>query len=262
MSAIRLYWWRNTAEPNFGDELSPVIVEHVSGRSVAWASMDNCDLFAIGSILDKAIGRRWRRMMHRPFSRPIVWGSGAFGKPHLYRNHNFIVRAVRGPKTRDAIGAGSVPMGDPALFLHEMIEPTPKRYRWGIVPHMVDRDDPAIKAMLNDTPGTTVIDPVNPDPLAVARQIVQCDFIVSSSLHGLIAADALGVPNVWVKLGDRLIGGNWKFEDYFASVERDTAPASADVRLQDLEEIARSASADIIERRIADLRQAFTDMPS
>jgi pyruvyltransferase len=35
-------------------------------------------------------------------------------------------------------------------------------------------------------------------------------------LHGLILADAYGVPNVWAKFSDRLVGGDWKFRDYYS----------------------------------------------
>jgi hypothetical protein len=39
--------------------------------------------------------------------------------------------------------------------------------------------------------------------------------VLSSSLHGLIAADALGVPNAWIGLSDALRGGDFKFRDYY-----------------------------------------------
>ena len=46
--------------------------------------------------------------------------------------------------------------------------------------------------------------------------------VISESLHGLILADAYGVPNVWWNPNGEsgLVGhnGNFKFEDYFESV--------------------------------------------
>ena len=43
---------------------------------------------------------------------------------------------------------------------------------------------------------------------------------MSSSLHGLIAADAYGIPNARINLTGRLVGGDFKFEDYALSVNR------------------------------------------
>ena len=50
------------------------------------------------------------------------------------------------------------------------------------------------------------------------RAVKSCDLIVSSSLHGLICADAYGVPNEWIQLSDDLIGGNFKFRDHMLSL--------------------------------------------
>ena len=45
----------------------------------------------------------------------------------------------------------------------------------------------------------------------------QCEYIISSAMHGLIAADALGIPNIQLVASDRLIGGMYKFNDYYSS---------------------------------------------
>jgi pyruvyltransferase len=59
----------------------------------------------------------------------------------------------------------------------------------------------------------------------VIRDLMSCRAIASSSLHGLILADAYGLPNAWLDSdagggGSRPGGGEFKFYDYFASVDK------------------------------------------
>ena len=41
-------------------------------------------------------------------------------------------------------------------------------------------------------------------------ELCKCETIISSSMHGLIAADAYGIPNRWLMLSDKLVGGEFK----------------------------------------------------
>ena len=53
-------------------------------------------------------------------------------------------------------------------------------------------------------------------------KICSCRYIISSSLHGLILSDAYGIPNLWIRISDRVKGGDCKFLDYFSGVNRKT----------------------------------------
>ena len=53
--------------------------------------------------------------------------------------------------------------------------------------------------------------------MEVFEKISKCEFVVSSSLHGLVFSDALGIPNLHLKVTDKLGGDGFKFNDYYSS---------------------------------------------
>ena len=133
----------------------------------------------------------------------------------------------RGPKTRDYLleqGIECPPIyGDPALLLPLLYKCSQKkRYKIGLIPHIVDLDNPRVidfKTRLGED--CVVIDFADyTDWKGVIDTINQCDIIASSSLHGLIISDAYGIPNVWIQLSDKIIGGSFKYYDYFLGVGR------------------------------------------
>jgi len=100
----------------------------------------------------------------------------------------------------------------PRLYEPEASEP---RAVLGVVPHYFDK--PKVAAFWRSSAKTRFID-IQQRIERVIDQIVACEYIVSSSLHGLIVAHAYGVPALWVKFADNLLGDGTKFRDYLASV--------------------------------------------
>lgn len=52
------------------------------------------------------------------------------------------------------------------------------------------------------------------------KEIVLCNLIISSSLHGLIVSDVYNIPNVWVEFAGAIGGDHFKYLDYFQFVGR------------------------------------------
>jgi hypothetical protein len=222
MSSIKLFYHGpNKGKVNFGDALNPIIVREVTGREVSYSSIFRCEMIAIGSILDTFF--RWRRVRSIIGSqKPVkVWGSGFIKAGGARDPEGLQLMAVRGPMTRVRLGLPpDFPLGDPGLLVRDfMTRNIRPKYAWGVVPHMSDIADPKILSLIHETRHATLIR-LDDDPLQTLAKIADCEFVVSTSLHGLITADALGIPNWWFKAGNRVIGGDWKFQDYFASIER------------------------------------------
>ena len=209
MRTLRLYW--SKSKPNFGDALSPLMCERLAGCPVVFADRWRCDLVALGSLLDRF--REWY-----PHPRVHVWGTG-FIEARPPRRGRFHYHAVRGRLSAGIIQGPSIDaFGDPGLLVGVLwpeLKKTPKRHRVGLVPHYEDRIDPRVVALRNSLPGCVVVD-VFGEVMEVLREIAACECIFSSSLHGLVVADAFGVPNAWVKFSEKVRGSGFKFHDYYS----------------------------------------------
>ena len=195
---------------NWGDALNPVLVELLSGRKVQRLQALFYDRFmVIGSILESAT------------SRAEVWGSGFMHENGRVIETPRAIHAVRGPLTRAALLKAGIDCpevhGDPALLLPRFFSPdVPKQFDVGIIPHVVDKGNAWVQRH-QDASGVVIVD-VESDIWEFVRTVKSCRAVLSSSLHGLICADAYGIPNAWLKLSDRVMGSDFKFRDYRLSI--------------------------------------------
>lgn len=86
------------------------------------------------------------------------------------------------------------------------------------MPHVCDLNDPAVTELLGRYENAKFIN-VKDDPIAVLTEIAQCRCILSSSLHGLIAADSFHIPNLHIVFSDRPLGDGYKFDDYYSAYD-------------------------------------------
>jgi pyruvyltransferase len=49
------------------------------------------------------------------------------------------------------------------------------------------------------------------------NEIVECECVLSSTLHGIIVSESYGIPNAHMELSDKGIGEYHKFDDDFQS---------------------------------------------
>ena len=198
--------------PNFGDALAPWLFERITGKRPIFAERNAKYPHSLisGSILN------WAN------EHSVVWGAGLASLGDGVKAKDIL--AVRGPLTRlVAINQGmKCPevYGDPALLLPRWIQPqNGKDFEIGIVPHYVDQF--RIEERYRDSKYILYIDILGGIE-HVVTQINRCKRVASSALHGLIAADAYGVPNLWCQFGDSIGGDGMKYWDYLISVGRAT----------------------------------------
>lgn len=240
-SPVRLYYFNPWFRKNVGDQLNVSLIRRMTGRPVASCSPWLADHLCIGSLLDTLLRERGGPVFAGP---PLtVWGAGFIAAPgrHPYVRaaapecfaRPVVFRAVRGRHTLARIKAmgftgDDVVLGDPGLLvgLIAAAEPPPKRFALGLVPHYMEAADPVwrqVRARLGDVRILRVADP----PERFVAEMRECETIISSAMHGLIMADGLGIPNLRARVSDRLIGGDFKFADYYSVYGVAPEPLSA-----------------------------------
>ena len=236
MNSLKLHW--ASGKKNFGDWLSPALCEVLSGRPIIHAEPNRCDLIAVGSILGRVKQPWFGRRIH-------VWGTG-YIEPQPVVSGKHFYHALRGHKTGALLRNVEVEAyGDPGLLCDLLLPDyghVGKEYRLGLVPHYQDLEHPAVRQFIDRQPRTTLLH-VFSETREFLRKLASCEFVISSSLHGLVAADAFGIPNVWAKLSDGVRGGDFKFHDYYSvfGLERpDQLVLDPNLKPAVIEELART----------------------
>lgn len=240
---------------NFGDILNPIIANFYGSKEVVRISKRNCHkyehYFMIGSILQRCT------------KHSIIWGSGILTSDSEFKEKPKKVLAVRGPLTRKKLLDMGVDCpevyGDPALLLPELYpgkDPI-KKYKLGIVPHFRDKNNAWLKKYFSQNPAIKIVDIQNKNPLKVVDDILECEKIISSSLHGVIVGDAYNIPSVWVELSDRVEGKGFKFQDYFKSVGRTVEVPFQLSEFETLDEILSVFKPYTTNINLSDLKASF-----
>lgn len=218
--SVPAYWWDEKS--NFGDQITPWLIEMMTGRPVYnTIGLPRADqaVMAAGSIIT---GMNRKNM--------TVWGSGLIEPLDdlridvLKHRSPHRITAVRGERTREELATKlgwDVPaiFGDPALLLPHYFSPHSRADSSklpALVPHYAHL---ALLPKNSEESGFETIDVRKPPEIVVA-QIANASSIVSTSLHGLIIAQAYGIPWTWLRITDQgLVGEDFKFKDFFSTID-------------------------------------------
>lgn len=209
------YWCEEVSFTNFGDYLSVKIVERIVGGHLRVLpknfSKTDKKFLALGSILSFARNG------------DVIWGTGVNGKVLDRKRYLFDtldVRAVRGPLTKGFLeNVLHIPcpdvFGDPALLFPYLFpefkrKKSPK-YPYIVIPHFTE------EKMFPKSLGDHIVYPTEPWD-QVIEKILDSEFVISSSLHGIILAESYGIPARWLRVseGEPIL----KYLDYFQGTGR------------------------------------------
>ena len=227
-----LYWWNSCGNKfdgergerrfeigNFGDIASRDIVEMIAGRATAVPLAGARKILSIGSVL------------HKAHDGDVVWGTGIKGTVRQLQPEvrSLDIRAVRGPLTLDFLRESGFDVSkvtevfDPGCLVNELFADRIKTHdpainaKYGpfrVVPHY--RDDLLFRRMYQNLHHSFLT--VDCTPWQMVEGMLGAQAVYSSSLHGVIFAESLGIPAYWL----RSIGGEdgYKFYDYYYGTGR------------------------------------------
>ena len=210
---LPLFYWQEESFVNFGDYLSLKLVERIVDSPVRCyrKKMKNMDkkLLAIGSIFYFARDN------------DVIWGSGINGKRLKKNGYSFSsldIRAVRGPLTRQFllnnfhIECPEI-YGDPGLLIPYFFPEFKKKENpsrdYIVIPHYSEK-----KLFSKDSHIVYSTEPWD----QVIEKILDSKFVISSSLHGIVIAEAYGIPARLLRVSEN--EPLFKFQDYYLGTNR------------------------------------------
>ena len=227
--------------PNMGDLLNKYMLEDMFNITVDTGPVYECNLSAIGSglgAIQKGLKMKTRLKQafykSRTIQRHYIWGTGFLNDNHNTNQFIYpevIIASLRGELTRKRIEGIlnqtiDVPLGDGGLLADRWVGPVQKKHQIGIIPHFKEQMHPLISDLKTNYHDAIIVD-LKQDPKEVVRTIASCEYIISSSLHGLIIADSYGIPNLHILLypyGEKMSGDGFKFSDYYSAFSLEDFP--------------------------------------
>lgn len=203
---------------NWGDDANEWLIKCINPSlrivqaKYSWNLKHKTNYLCIGSIISWMANKR-----------SIIWGSGVVYPDQKLKERPLSVLAVRGPLTREYLLSQGIQCpkiyGDPAMLFPLFYQPNvEKQYKIGIIPHFRDKNNSILNEIQKYRKDILIIDVENIKPWnKFIDDIYSCNFIYSSSLHGIIISDAYNIPNMWIEFvdGERK---RFAFFDYYASI--------------------------------------------
>lgn len=249
---VKVHWGRGLN--NFGDCLQPDTLKYYGLTPVYVPSLAKADIIMAGSIM---------QLIPSDYKGYII---GTGGNHVSYDFPCAKIMATRGFLSRKCLPlhiTNSCKLGDCGLLVKLVYnEPIEQKYYLGIVCHFVDLHNEAVALIArNYSDRVLIISPLDA-PRNVVKKIKSCMHIVSSSLHGLIVADAFGIPSRrWVDRTtmEQTEYYEFKFNDYYSSlgIENNPIELKGDESPECLAQNTRIMPSERINMMVSDLDKAM-----
>jgi len=216
---------------NFGDSINRIFFDLLTGESLEYHNNhDTTHYHCTGSIL---------RLVNE---NSLVYGTGFIsqnddlGAPNgskftneVYKVPKLII-SVRGPLTRQKLINMGVMCpenyGDPLILfplVYHNDQISEIKGKIGIIPHYHDMNHINVHTLMNNLKKTNQVELINIcTGLEYKRfidKILSCEYIISSSLHGLIMGIVYKKKTILVEFSNNVFGNLFKFNDFFGSID-------------------------------------------
>ncbi|MBQ8722811.1 MAG: polysaccharide pyruvyl transferase family protein [Opitutales bacterium] len=248
-AAVYRDWSGKITPQNWGDDLNAHFLSPLFSKKLFFLSppQKQIQYQFIGSIIFPDAQNQKR----------IIWGSGLLNPKDCpgksgFENQTFL--AVRGPLTRKVLTQNGIECpeiyGDPALLLPRFFDYTPppkeKRRGVGIVSAWWEHKNPAFFNFMKkaEAAGAQRIKTRGyGDWRDFIKEICNSEFVISSSLHGVIVAEAYKIPCVWVVFSPKQQNEDhyFKYWDFYQSIGKNIPKpflVTENTTLAELREIA------------------------
>lgn len=224
---------KNKETMNFGDAVNRIFFDLLSNKKMEYGSIVNKPHFVCtGSILK--LVNEYSIIFGTGFiSQNDDLGSNSWTKQtnKIYKEPLKII-SVRGPKTRNKLINMGIDCpeiyGDPLILFPLVYQNSvinEIQGTIGIIPHYIDQGNVNVIKLINQLGpkyNIKIIDiVVGIDYKKFIDEILECEYIISSSLHGIIMGIVYKKKTIYVEFSNNVIGNTFKFYDFFESLNID-----------------------------------------
>lgn len=216
---------------NFGDGVNKLFWEKITKKKII-NDVKNDHYFTTGSIMC---------MIHNNttiFGTGFISKDGDLGGNNFRSSNNKIINkpkniiAVRGPHSRQKLLDNNIECpqnyGDPLILMpciyNKFIDNTKNTTNIiGIIPHYIDNNATNLKTLINNLKKNNYIIKIINIEIGnnykkIIDEINECNYIISSSLHGVIMGLVYKKKTIFIEFDTNVIGSTFKFNDFFCSL--------------------------------------------